>query len=118
MGYTYGEVEDAIMAVLKVPPHEREKITTRIRYFRDIGLSLPNPGSGIHVRYTIEQACEILIATELLRFGITPRRALKMMHAGLMTNHIEIKTQFSKLEISVQSALSALTAHFSLKKAA
>ena len=120
MGYTYGEVEDAIMSVLQIPQHERSKVTARIRHFRNIGISppLPNPGSGMRIQYSIEQACEILLAAELLRLGITPRRSLKMIATSIKKGSVEIKTRFSKLEINVKSALGALTDHFSLKKAA
>ena len=93
-GFSYGEVEDLLAAVLEIRPEGRQQLRARLRHLRNLGVpNLPKPGSGIKLRYTKRQAFEMLIAVGLETVGQTPRKAAALslqVSEGWYTNQVEI----------------------------
>lgn len=76
--FSYGRMEQALAAVLKVPDAKRSAFAARLRHLRKLGVPAYEPkGSGAPLRYSKLHGRQMLIALLLQSIGCSPRLAAK-----------------------------------------
>jgi len=81
--YRYGQIEAALVEVFNVPGSAFGAFRAKLRHLRNIGVpKIAKVGSGKQVRYTRENAIEMLLALEFVALGIAPRYAATYAAGG------------------------------------
>jgi hypothetical protein len=76
MIYTYGQIEGALVSLLRVDNERLGAFRARLRHFRNLNVpNLERVGSGTKAEYSRLNAVEICLALRLTTLGIAPRVA-------------------------------------------
>jgi hypothetical protein len=79
----YRDLENALVAIFRVPEEGLGAFRARIRHLRNIGVpKLEKVGSGTQLIYTRKQALEMVLAIELELSGISPRLVAPLAKFG------------------------------------
>jgi hypothetical protein len=86
--FSYGEVEEALARVHRIPRELRGSFKARIQHFQRLGMVPQSPGKGKRIAYELADVYRWAVGLEFVEFGIDPT-AIK---AFLETNWSRIQT--------------------------
>jgi hypothetical protein len=76
MTYSYGEIEAALISLLRVDNERLGAFRARLRHFRNLGVpNVERVGSGTKAEYSRLNAIELCLALRLSALGVAPRLA-------------------------------------------
>lgn len=80
MRLTYQQIEDVLVRLHDVDDTKRGALRGRFKHFQRLGWPEgANVGKGRRVGYDLRQSLSIVVAFELLQFGLTPERAVTLL---------------------------------------
>lgn len=82
MALTFGQVDDILASMGRVHPARRSAFESRLKQWRKMNFpDLPRVGKGMLATYGAQQLFQLIVLVELLRFGLTPERAIRVIVA-------------------------------------
>lgn len=75
---TFGQVLTALGSLEDIPPEKLPALSSRIKHLQKLGLpARRRPGRGKAGRYSLEDFCQLLVALELQRRGVSPLASVR-----------------------------------------
>lgn len=92
------ELEPALAQLHDVSPSKRSAFAARLKHLQKIGFPIgTNTGKGRPAAYTFEATCQLLVAFELMQFGMIPVQAISYVNRNWSFGRISFASALKEI---------------------